>query len=88
MKSSSKYDQYPATILTLGLMYLIEAVALKLLLLRAKRRWLLASRKSNSVPAYLEQLEKLMILELSHGNLTKADEYSRQSLEIATAWKS
>lgn len=87
MKSSSKYDQYPATILTLGLMYLIEEVALKLLLLRAKRRWLLASRKSSSVPDCLEQLEMLMLLELAHGNLTKADEYSRQSLAMATAWK-
>ncbi|MBA4077040.1 MAG: hypothetical protein C0508_18530 [Cyanobacteria bacterium PR.023] len=36
---------------------------------------------------YLELMEKLIILELTHGNHTKADEYSRKSLELATSWK-
>jgi len=58
-----------------------------LLLCRAQRHWLSASRNSNTVPEYLEQIEKLMVLELAHGNITKADEYSRKSLELATAWK-
>ncbi|MBP6747497.1 hypothetical protein KA344_19875 [bacterium] len=53
----------------------------------ANRKWLSASRKSTSVPDYLVQMEKLMILELALGNTAKADEYSRQSLAMATAWK-
>ncbi len=53
----------------------------------ANRKWLSASRKSTSVPDYLVQMEKLKILELALGNTAKADEYSRQSLAMATAWK-
>lgn len=53
----------------------------------ARRKWLLALKRSNSSLDCVAQLEKLMLLELAHGNLSKADEYSRQSLAMATAWK-
>lgn len=66
---------------------LILATLRSVLLFCSNRKWLSASRKSTSVPDYLVQMEKLMILELALGNTAKADEYSRQSLAMATAWK-
>lgn len=57
------------------------------LLHRAKDKWERAFIDSKSIAFSLEQLDRLVVFELAEGNLTKADEYSRKSLELATAWK-
>jgi hypothetical protein len=47
----------------------------------------IALKESQSIAFSLEQLDRLVVFELAKGNLTKADEYSRKSLELATSWK-
>jgi tetratricopeptide (TPR) repeat protein len=54
---------------------------------RARFKWELALTQSDSMLSSIEQLDRLIVLELFLGNLTKADEYSRKSLELATSWK-
>jgi len=53
----------------------------------ANRKWLSASSTCTTVPEYLEQLKKLMILELALGHLPEPDEYSRKYLELSASWK-
>lgn len=57
------------------------------LLKRARFKWESALKQSDSRLSSIEQLDRLIVLELFLGNLTKADEYSRKSLELATSWK-
>ncbi len=57
------------------------------LLKRARFKWELALQQSDSRLSSIEQLDRLIVLELFLGNHTKADEYSRKSIELATSWK-
>jgi len=57
------------------------------LLKRARFKWESALNQSDSRLSSIEQLDRLIVLELFLGNHTKADEYSRKSLELATSWK-
>ncbi len=57
------------------------------LLKLARFKWESALKQSDSMFSSIEQLDRLIVLELFLGNLTKADEYSRKSLELATSWK-
>lgn len=57
------------------------------LLKRARFKWESALQQSDSRLSSIEQLDRLIVLELFLGNRTKADEYSRKSLEVATSWK-
>lgn len=54
---------------------------------QARFKWEYALKQSDSMLNSIEQLDRLIVLELFLGNLTKADEYSRKSLELATSWK-
>jgi hypothetical protein len=83
-------DSYPPFLQTVvfgGLLILFISLVKKLILCGARKRWLYDLSEPVSIPMTVERLERLVVLELFLGNITKADEYSRKSLELATAWK-
>ncbi|MDP3507570.1 MAG: hypothetical protein Q8T09_06235 [Candidatus Melainabacteria bacterium] len=83
-------DDYPPILQTVAigaLLILLIFRGKKLILSGARNRWLCDLAASVSIPGTVEILDRLVVLELFNGNLTKADEYSRKSLELATSWK-
>jgi len=81
------YPPYWQTAAIGGLLILLILRGKKLILSGARKRWLCELAAPVSIPGTVEILDRLVVLELFNGNLTKADEYSRKSLELATSWR-